>query len=114
MRSRVFSIVAISILAVVASGSAVGPARPSAPSPAAPQAAAYVWTDAQEADRWAAETLARLPLEKKIGQMICPISPPATSPTTIPGWPAGSARPGTSAWACSCSTAGRRVTSPTF
>ncbi len=72
MRSRVFSIVAISILAVVASGSAVGPARPSAPSPAAPQAAAYVWTDAQEADRWAAETLARLPLEKKIGQMICP------------------------------------------
>jgi beta-N-acetylhexosaminidase len=72
MRSRVFSIVAISILAVVASGSAAGPARLSTRSPAAPQAVAYAWTDAQEAERWAAETLAGLTLEKKIGQMICP------------------------------------------
>jgi len=72
MRSRVFSIVAISILAVVASGSAAGPARLSTLSPAAPQAVAYAWTDAQEAERWAAETLAGLTLEKKIGQMICP------------------------------------------
>ncbi|MCX6561774.1 MAG: hypothetical protein NTZ26_14825, partial [Candidatus Aminicenantes bacterium] len=30
------------------------------------------WTDAQEAKRWAAQTLAGLTLEKKIGQMICP------------------------------------------
>ena len=30
------------------------------------------WTDAREAERWAAETLAGLSLEKKIGQMICP------------------------------------------
>ena len=72
MRVRVLSTVAVSILAVVASGSAVGPARPLTPSPDSPQAAVYAWTDAQEAERWAAQTLAGLTLEKKIGQMICP------------------------------------------
>jgi len=72
MRLPAFSTIVISISVVAAVNSAPGPTRLSAPSPQATQDAAYAWTDAQEARRWAAETLAGLSLEKKIGQMICP------------------------------------------
>lgn len=54
MRSRAFSIVVLSISVVAALSSASGPALPPMPSPDATQDAAYAWTDAQEAARWAA------------------------------------------------------------
>jgi beta-N-acetylhexosaminidase len=41
------------------------------PSLQASQSTTYAWTDTQQAERWAASTLASLSLEKKIGQIIC-------------------------------------------
>jgi hypothetical protein len=72
MRPRALSVSVIAISVVAALNSASGPARSLMMSPDAIQDAAYTWTDAQEAARWAAGTLAGLSLEKKIGQMICP------------------------------------------
>jgi beta-N-acetylhexosaminidase len=65
-------ITALAISVAAASDPASGPAPPARPAPKAAQSATYAWTDAQEAERWAASTLAGLSLEKKIGQMICP------------------------------------------
>ena len=72
MRLRALTIVVASVSVVAVLDSAPRPAGPIGPSPQATQNPPYVWTDAQEARRWAAETLAGLSLEKKIGQMICP------------------------------------------
>jgi len=72
MRSRSVRTVTrlMPILALLAMFLACKPA----PDPtAAPDGSApFAWTDVQEAQKWAAETLAKLSLEKKIGQMICP------------------------------------------
>jgi beta-N-acetylhexosaminidase len=65
MSRRVFSIVVLVFSIMAAVNSASDPARPAAPAP-------YVWTNTLEAQQWAAETLAKLSLEQKIGQMICP------------------------------------------
>ena len=72
MRPRALSLSVIAISIVAALNSAPRPARSLMMSPDAIQDAAYTWTEAQEAARWAAGTLAGLSLEKKIGQMICP------------------------------------------
>ena len=72
MRSRVFSIVAISILTVVASGSAVGPARPSAPSPAAPRPRPTSGPMPRRPTAGRRGDACPPPARKEIGQMICP------------------------------------------
>ena len=72
MRLRALTIVVASVSVVAVLDSAPRPSGLSGLSPQATQNQAFVWTDAQEARRWAAETLAGLSLEKKIGQMICP------------------------------------------
>jgi hypothetical protein len=72
MRPRALSLSVIAISIVAALNSASRTARSLMMSPDAIQDAAYTWTEAQEAVRWAAGTLAGLSLEKKIGQMICP------------------------------------------
>lgn len=72
MRPRFRLIFPIALLAAAAISIVSGSAKPAPISPAAIQSAPFAWTDAQEAKRWAAQTLAGLTLEKKIGQMICP------------------------------------------
>lgn len=70
MRARACSIVVVCLSFIAASGSTRGSAR--TPVVSAAQDATFAWTDAQEARRWASDTLAGLSLEEKIGQMICP------------------------------------------
>jgi beta-N-acetylhexosaminidase len=72
MRPRFRLIFPIALLAAASISIVSGSAKPAPISPAAIQSAPFAWTDAQEAKRWAAQTLAGLTLEKKIGQMICP------------------------------------------
>ncbi len=59
-------------LILMASLFTAGPAHHGESASASLQSAPFAWTEAQEAKRWAAETLAKLSLEQKIGQMICP------------------------------------------
>jgi beta-glucosidase-like glycosyl hydrolase len=72
MHRRAISTVVLAFSLVAALGSASSQAWPQAPAPTAIQSAPHVWADAQEAKQWAAGTLAKLSLEQKIGQMICP------------------------------------------
>ncbi len=72
MRLRPFSIILIVLSLIATLNFASSSAKPAAALPEAIQKAAFAWTEAREAKRWAAATLAGLSLEKKIGQMICP------------------------------------------
>ncbi len=68
---RISSLAALFLVLFAAGCSVDSTDSPKATS-ASVEPAAFAWTDAQEAQRWAVETLAKLSLEQKIGQMICP------------------------------------------
>lgn len=71
-RSPLIPALPVLLLVLAAAGCSIETTKSAEPPAASPESANFAWTDAGEAQRWASETLARLSLEQKIGQMICP------------------------------------------